>query len=759
MKNLYSLFLVLSCSLSLLQAQSIQGYVLDAQDQPLIGATVLWKNTSEGTTTDLNGFFELQRSTQTDTLQLQYVGYESVSLRIPAEETELIFTMDQPLQLDAVEVTGHQTDNYVSMLETQQVEMIGSGELKKAACCSLSESFETNASVDINYSNAVTGAKEIQMLGLRGMYTQMLTEKRPALTGLGAAFAMDFLPGTWLESIQIAKGAGSVQSGYQSIAGQINAELVKPWKDRPFFLNLYGNNLGRLEANMHLNKKITDKWSTGLLLHGSMVRTRLDHDQDSFQDLPDREMLNGMYRLYYRGDQFRAQFNVHAVSSERRSGQLIPEGADPIDFYRISQRSQRVELFGKAGIAGLNDSDASLGMILNGAWHKLDSYYGKSFHQGIQKNAYANLMYDLPIADSRHKFNVGASFLYDHYDEQLNDTDFGLVEKVPGIYGEYQLSIDPEVLEDPMHEEMDEDHDHEHDHALPWHARFGAIVGLRLDQHNLFGTLFTPRLNLKYQVSGTSVFRLTAGRGFRRPNVIAENVGLLASSRAFVFDEQVDIEEAWNFGANFVQEFKVGRNTWSISLDAYHTNFINQVFLDLEHDYRQIYVTNLRGGSYSNSGLAMLSMEVGSGLDVKLAYKFNDVKVTHHEELVQRPLVAKHKGLITVDYTTPLKSWMFNVSTQIVGPQRLIDDSQFPEELVAQFPEEYSPTYALVNAQITKYFLNWEIYLGGENLTNFRQSNAIIAADDPFGPYFNANQVYAPIVGARGYLGLRFWLN
>ena len=755
MKYLYTLFLILGLGLSNLSAQSIEGYVLDADNQPLIGATLGWKDSSTGTTTDENGFFQLDKIEATDLLVIQYVGYQPVTFQVPASESELILTMDQPLNLEEVEVTAQQQDNFVSMLETQQVETIGAGELKKAACCSLSESFETNGSVDINYSNAVTGAKEIQMLGLRGIYTQILTEKRPSMTGLGSALSLDFLPGTWLESIQIAKGAGSVQSGYDAIAGQINAELVKPWKDRKFFLNLYGNNLGRGEMNMHLNKKITDKWSTGLLMHGSFLRTSLDHDDDGFQDLPEKNMLNGLYRLFYRGDNFRAQFNVHAVSSERTAGQIIPEGVDPIDFYRISQRSQRVELFGKMGIASLNNGESSLGSIYNASWHKLDSYYGNTFHQGIQKKAYTQILYSRPITNTRQTLNFGGSFTYDHYDEQLDDTDFGLVEMVPGIYAEYSLSSNPELTVDPVQAKME---GKEVQNNFPWYDRIGIVAGVRLDQHNMFGTLFTPRLNVKYQLSSTGVFRLTTGRSYRRPNVIAENVGLLASSRSFVFPEDVDIEEAWNYGVNYLQEFKVGRNTWTLSLDAYHTNFVNQVFLDLEHDFRQIYVTNLRGGSYSNSALAMLSMEFGKGLDMKVAYKFNDVKVTHHDELIDRPLVARHRGLVTIDYTTPLKSWMFNVSTQIVGPQRLIEDNQFPAELVERFPD-YSPTYALVNAQITKFFFNWELYLGGENLTNYRQSNSIIAPDDPFGPYFNANQVYAPTVGARAYLGLRFWIN
>jgi outer membrane receptor for ferrienterochelin and colicins len=740
MKRITFLLVLLLGTTQLMAQKTINGLVVSVSGEALVGATLQWENTMIGAVTDTNGQFQIESRETASNLIVRYVGFQTDTFPISPEQNDLFITLSEAVELEEVEVTARQGDNRISTLDTRSIDQIESGELRKAACCSLAESFETNASVDVTYNDAVTGAREIQMLGLRGLYTQMLMEKRPAMTGLGAAYALEYIPGTWVESIQISKGAGSVQNGYQSITGQINNELVKPWLDKPLFLNLYSNIQGRGEINLHLNKQITDKWSSGLLLHSSITRIDQDIQNDGFQDIPDKTQFNALYRLFYRGDLLRSQFNIHAIRDERRGGQIIPEGANPIDFFRISQLSERVEVFGKIGYLGFDDPNLSIGWILNGAWHELDSYYGNTTHQGLQRNFYTSLMQNGIIGNSFHKYSAGLSYLYDDYEETLNeDTDLSRTESVPGAFLEYSYSQNSGSFE-----------------SLP--ERLGIVAGMRVDYHNLFGWLYSPRLNVKYNFNENSVVRLSGGRGYRTANVIAENINVLASSKAVVITEDLNMESAWNAGVNFSQRFTIGGQEGSIALDLFRTSFENQVVMDIEFNKQQVLFYNLEGQSYANSLLLVWMQTLAKGLDMKAAYKFNDVQIDYVDSRRQKPLVAKHRALFTLDYETPSENWMFNTSVQIVGPQRLPDNSSLPGDLAAEHPP-FSPTYALVNAQVSYRLPRWEFYVGGENLTGYRQESPIIDAENPFGEYFDAMQVYAPVMGPMAYAGLRVWID
>lgn len=724
---------------SFLGAQNIFGTVVNENEERLFGATVQWEYSSTGTVADEFGEFVLPKKDTAAYLVINYVGYETVYIPVEPHEDTLLITINGINDLMEIEVAAKIRDNYISTLSPINLETIGSGELRKAACCNLAESFGTNASVDVSYSDAITGAREIQMLGLRGSYTQMMIEKRPAMTGLGSAFALEYLPGTWLHSIQISKGASTVQNGYQGIAGQINSELLKPFEDKPFFINLYGSTFGRGEVNVHLNKKLTDKWSAGLLLHGSARHNELDGNNDSFYDTPQKDMLDGMFRLFYRGDVLRGQFNVHALTDKHTAGQIIPDNANnPNDYFGIGQQNDRIEFFAKTGFLGFQNPNTSLAIITNASWHQLDANYGKRLHQGKQQNFYSNLLYATALKNDEHKINLGASYLYDNYEEQFDDSDYNRTEKVPGIFAEYNFA--------PVKEHVEAEN--------AW-ENFGVLAGLRVDRHNLFGWLVTPRLNLKYNFTDETIVRLSAGRGYRTANVIAENISLLASSRSIQVLESLKMEDAWNFGFNFAHNFDLFQKTSSFTLDLYRTQFNNQVVIDRESDFSKVLFYNLDGKSFANSLLTVFSHELTEGFDIKLAYKYNDVKINYLDGLREKPLVAKHRGLVTLGYETKSKNWMFNSNLQIVGKQRFPNNDQFPQELV-QDHTGYSPAYVLLGGQVTYTFKQFEIYAGGENLTNYTAKNPIIDWENPFGEYFDATQVYAPITGAMAYLGVRF---
>lgn len=731
--NIIVTFLCLSFSLN---AQILRGVVKDEKGQPVVSAHVFWMDKSAETLTDTNGQFELPRRTKESMIHVDFVGYEMVMVTLKPDQNDITVKLSEPKTLKTVEIKGKRGDNMVSSLDARNVERINSNELKKAPCCNLSESFETNGSVDIQYSDAVTGAKEIQMLGLRGIYTQLMVENRPDFYGLAQPYALEYLPGTWIKNIDINKGVGSVRNGFQSITGQINVGLVQPGEDKAVFVNLFAENSERIEANVHLNKVHTEKFAQSLLLHGSQMQNKLDHDGNSFVDMPLKKQLNGMYRAFYRGDKIESQLFVHALTEERESGQLI-ENQSISNPFLINAQNKRISVLGKLGYLGFDKPYNALGSQWSATYHDLNAHYGKNHYVGTQRSLYGNVLYATIIGTTDHKLQYGGSGQFDDYREFLNDKNISRTEGVAGVFGEY-------VYNRPN---------------VKGYNDITIVAGLRADYHNIAGFFATPRLNAKYNFNEGDVIRFVAGRGVRMASPIAENISYLATNRQIVVSPNLKPEDAWNFGLNFVKTVKIAEKREArLSIDLYRTQFVNQVIVDAETDFDKVQFYNLDGKSYSNTFLAMLTAEVLKGLDVKLAYKFNDVQTTYDGKLQQIPLVAKHRGLLTLDYKTPDKKWLFNYTVSLIGQQRLADRSYTPPQYLHHF-DPFSPNYYLMNASINRFFKTFEIYGGAENLTDYTQHNPIIASDNPTSIYFDATQVYAPMMGRRIYIGLRWWLD
>lgn len=741
MKKIQAFIAGLICCLNFLHAQipaaSLTGIVTDDREELLIGATVFWKDTQTGTVTDTAGRFSLPARAVEATLVVQYVGHTPAEVQVLPTENNLWIEVSGITQIREVTVSGHGFDNHVSTLETRNVESIGSKELRKAPCCNLSESFETNGAVDVAYANALTGVKEIQMLGLRGVYSQFMVENRPTMAGIATPFAFEYVPGTWLDGIQLAKGASSVKNGNAGIAGQINIELVKPHLDKPVFVNAFSSTEGRGELNVHLNHKGKGKVSNGLLLHGSFVENKWDMNDDNFYDSPSRRQLNGLYRVFYESPKMCAQFNVQALTDRREGGQINPLEGIP-GLFGIRQNNDRVEVWGKIGYEGIGGKQyQQLGNMVSASWHRTSSLFGPNVYSAEQQSFYWQSLYQTIIGTTDHKIVAAPSFQYDDIRESVNDGKLDRREAVPGAMLEYTYSRSNLSMEMPD---------------------LVVVLGARADWNSRFDRLmFTPRLSAKYNFSQSSIVRVSVGRGFRSPNLMAENISLLASNRALHFAPDLGLEEAWNYGLNFTQNFKIARRESSFSIDLYRTDFVQHILVDVDQSPTQVFFYQTTGQSFSNSVLATFQYNLLKGLDVKLAYKWNDARATFSDGVLRTlPLVARHRGLVTLDYTTPDKNWMFNTRVQVVGPQRLPDNSQVPHEYKHDFPET-SPTFAVWNAQVTRRFgKKFEVYVGGENLNGYQQHAAIIAAGDPGSLYFNGSQIWAPMMGQVAYLGVRF---
>lgn len=735
MKNIFLIFNIsLFFAVANIGAQTIQGVVTNEQNELLIGAQIVWKGTNVGTVTDTAGLFKILKKNIKATLTVSYVGYKAVEVEVEPNEDHLWIEV-QGVVLNAVEVRAFRPDTYVSTLSARNVETISSNELKKAPCCNLSEAFESNGATDVTYSDAVTGVSEIQLLGLRGIYSQLQIENRPALYGLGYGYALEYIPGTWLESIQIAKGAGTVVNGYQGITGQLNTELQKPQNDKPLFINAFGSTMGRQELNVHVNVKHDNGWNTGLYLHESSFQNQIDHDRDGFLNMPLKKQINGLFRANKRTANWAGQFNLQALNDTRDGGQVIPKGTQNTkDYWRMHLNAGRIEGFGKIAYLGFRESTRSIGLIMSSLYHDQNGYFGKTAYNGTQRSLYANLIYNDIIKSLENKIIAGVSFQYDDYKEQYQNVRYDRTDRVPGVFAEYSRDMRTGA------------------HKF---NNMSIILGWRGDWHNNFGFLSTPRANFKYNINENTALRMSAGKGWHTPNVIAENLSLLASNRLVRVLEPLRIEEAWNYGGNVSKTYKWWGKSATLNLDLYRTNFVNQIIIDVDNDYRFINVFNLRGKSFSNSFIATLNTEIINNLSMRLGYKWNKVETQYAERIDIQTLTPIHRGLVSMDYMTANKTWKFHVTTQIVGPQRLPDNDQLPHSYHSEHGTR-SPTYATVQAQITKVWKQWEVYIGGENLTNYVQHSPIISAQNPWDEYFNASQVWAPTMGARGYMGVRY---
>ena len=744
----FALYLVILLPTLLFSQGPVRGLIMEAnvknENIGLAGANVYWLDTSIGSVTDIDGKFTIPYQKTYQRLVVSYVGYKTDTLTITNPNKMVRHWLQSTSTLDEVTVASRKQATAKSYLRAANIITVSSDELLKAACCNLSESFETNPSIDVNFSDAVTGTRQIKMLGLSSPYILIATENIPSIRGASQAYGLSFIPGTWVESIQITKGAGSVVNGFESIAGQINTELRKPITDDKLFVNIYGAANGRLELNTHLNTQVSDKWSTGLYLHGNSRDRKFDKNDDSFLDVPLKKQVNIMNRWQYTNPEkgFVSFTNLRYLNDNNQAGQL---NFDP-DTDRLTTnawgseiQTERFEISSKLGYVNPEIPWQTLGAQIAYSNHMQESYFGLNQYDITHNSIYSNIIYNSIISDSRHKIKTGLSFTYDHYNEFALNQDFERSERSFGGFFEYS------------YDDLD---------------KLTLIAGLRFDSHNLLGEFITSRLHARYTPFEKSALRASVGRGKRSANIFTENQKMFASSRninilntnGLIYG--LDPEIAWNYGVSFLQGFNLFGRKADITLDYYKTDFQNQVVVDYETP-TEVNFYNLEGESYANSFQAEFNYNMFENFDVRLAYKNYDVKTQYDSGKLTKPLTPKNRLFANASYETVMKGngghWKFDVTYNWLSEQRFSSTSLTPIQY--QLPTN-SPTVGTLNAQITKVFSpKFEVYLGGENITNVKQSNPILSADDPFGSNFDTTFVYGPIFGSMYYTGLRYKLN
>ena len=767
-KSFFTLFAVLS-TLSI-SAQNITGRVLDAAGNPLPGASVYWADTNVGEAADMNGNFRIHRVKGYDKLVGSFLGYTNDTITTDKTTTEAIFNLIEGVAVESVVVEGNLRGNYISHEGILKNENISFAGLCKMACCNLAESFENSASVTVGYSDAISGARQIKMLGLAGTYTQILDENRAIMRGLSAPYGLGYTPGMWLNSIQVSKGISSVTAGHEAVTGQINLEHRKPTDEERFFLNLYLDNELKPEVNLSTALPVTEdkRLSTVILAHASVDTHKFDHNGDGYRDLPMARQFNIANRWLYQGENgIQVRWGAKYVNDQRVGGQMdfnksMIEDKDGKAWYNwwreeglygsvvANQEANAYFKMGKPVGAAVFDKDESsemrsnVAMIVDYDFFTEDAIFGadKGYFGG-QHMTNLNLMYT-------HYFTYNSSLATGltassrWVKETLTDRlwsdsnalrNFDRNESEVGAYAEYTYNIK---------------------------EKFSVVAGVRYDYNAYFRKhLFTPRGHIKWNITPTTVLRGSAGLGYRPTDIITDNIGIMATGRRIVFDTPFGrdfdrMESALTAGGSLSQTIStINYRDMTISFDYFRTELFHSVIVDQERDAENIYIYTTDGKSYTNTYQADLSWTPAERLDIFATFRYTDSKYTitradGTQQLVERPLVSRFKTLLNIQYATRMRKWTFDVTAQLNGKSRIPTQTGNIED------SEFSPIYPMFFAQVTRKIKMWDIYLGCENIAGFRQDNPILGADNPYSPTFNSACVWGPLMGRKIYIGIRF---
>ncbi|NNF22014.1 MAG: TonB-dependent receptor, partial [Saprospiraceae bacterium] len=643
---------------------NVYGMDNDGKTFPLIGANILFLGSDgQGTTTNFDGYFKLDNDKGFEKMVVSFIGYNTDTLLLN-QAGMMEITLSDGHQIDEVVIKYKKKTTEVSFVKAINVEKITREELCKAACCNLSESFETNPSVDVSFTDAITGSRQIQMLGLAGPYVQITRELMPDVRGMSSIYGLAFTPGPWIEGIQLIKGPGSVTNGFESIAGQINVELKKPEEGELLHVNGYFNEGSRMELNANARHEFSDKLATGVLFHGKQMNHGNDRNEDGFLDMPLEKDLILVNRWKWNLDNgWIGQFGVKGTTIDHKGGShehFEGTSEDHENHWRMELKTKRIDTWLKTGVVFPENPNRSIGFQLNAVYHDTESEFGFNKYNNTQKSFFGNFLFQEIFNNPDFSIKSGLSYQYDRIEEFVAKSGAGVfnrTESVPGVFSEFTYD-DGEKL--------------------------SIISGLRMDKHNNYGFFVTPRLHFKYNFAEKSVIRFNAGRGLRTANIFAENIGLFSTGRYIRVEGDdnenpygLDAEVAWNFGINWTQAISIGQKEIVMGIDLYRSEFVNQVVVDYEN-VREVRFYNLEGKSYSNSFQIKMDYELIPGLDTRIAYRLFDVKTDYRDGLKSKPLVPRHRAFINMMYTTR-NNWAFDMTWNWRGSQRIPDTSANPK--------------------------------------------------------------------------------
>lgn len=599
---------------------------------------------------------------------------------------------------------------------------MGQEELFRAACCNLGESFVTNPSVDVNYNDAAVGARQIKLLGLSGQYVQMLLENLPVTLGAAMPYQLGYVPGAWMKSISVSKGASSVKNGSQSITGQINVEYLKPEDDPGLQVNIYGDSRLKGEANVMGNVHLNHHLSTEVLAHYEKDFMHMDEDKDGWQDAPAVEQLHLQNRWKYQKGRYIMHAGIGYLTEKREGGQMEDASTNP---YPVLIKANRLDGYMKHAFLLNREHNTNLAFLANGSLYNLDGTFGLKEYGDRQSSLNSQLVLEHDFNDE-HNLSTGFSFNADQLDETLTSVAPKLTtEYTPGVFAQYTYK--------PSY-------------------KFTAMAGLRADRSTLYNrTYLTPRLHVKWVAADWVTLRASTGKGYRTPHALAESHYLLTSGRTLAIAD-LKQEEAWNGGLSMVFYIPLMERTLTVNAEYYYTDFINQTVIDYDSDPTKINIGNLNGSSYSHTVQVDANYDITEDLNLLAAFRYNQVMCTYGGKMMEKPLQSRYKGLLTLSWKPMLALWQVDLTLQINGGGRIPDYIDENNMLVSG--KEF-PAYPQLNLQVMREFRHFSLYVGGENLTNYRQENPVINAGNPWSPTFDPTLVWGPVHGIMAYAGIR----
>lgn len=713
---LVSIGMLTSSDRALAQSNLLRGriyqYGKSSIKQPIPSAGLRLLGTSIVAVSDSMGFFSIKRESKISRISVSSIGFKRDTIAVDSVAYIEIALQENTQSLQQVLVQGKLNSIYINSLNPLNTQIMTKVELQKAACCNLSESFETNPSVDVNFSDAATGLKQIQMLGLTGQYIQIMEENRPSLRALSSVNGLSFIPGTWIESIQVTKGIGSVANGYESVVGQINIEEKKPKTSESLFINGYQSSMGRTEFNTNFKNKIGDKWASNTFLHYNQSWLSVDDNKDKFEDLPLGKQINLAQRWWYQEGNVTGQFGWKWYK-DNRNIESLASSVMP-SWLNSSMQNENREGWGKFGYVFPKEKYRSIGLIGYINEYHTDNLMTLHHYIGTQNTAYLNAIYQSILGSSVHQYRTGLSFLRDKINQTMGNTPYDRIENVLGSFVEYTY--------------------------MP-STKWNIVAGYRGDYNSLFGWILTPRLHTKVLLFENVTLRSTLGKGTRTANPIAENMGLFFSSRTFSITNQNIQEKAWNYGLNLAWLFSLWNREGSLSLDMYRTDFMTQAVVNREQG-NSITIGTLDGESFAQSAQVELNYELLKDIHLRTAYRYYDVKSTYDGVLKEAPMIAKHRFFINIDYQ--IKKWKFDATANWIGKKRI--------PATFNLEETQSPNYWVFNSQISyKTSQHIDLYLGIENLSGYTQKNRISLV----GTEFEGANIWGPLLSQNIYLGMR----
>ena len=734
MKNFFSLSFFLLVFVNLYSQEKVKGKVVfedSGVSYPIGGSSIYWQGTQSGTISNDNGEFEIQKIESTNNLVISYIGFKTQIILIEKDKFyNVVLVYDDENELDDVTVTKRRNAVQRSYILPQNVVKISEQELLNAACCNLSESFETNPAIDVNHSDAITGTKQINMLGLKSPYILITEENVPMVRGASQTYGLGFTPGPWIESIQVTKGMGSVVNGFESIVGQINTELKKPLTDIPLLLNLFNSNNGRVELNTQVKSAVSEKISTSFFAHYNKRDQSNDKNSDGFLDKPLQSQFNLINRWQYTNAAkgLVSFFNIRVLDDLKKIGQVGYQ--DDTSKWGGRIKTNRFDTSFKLGYVNPNIPYQTIGFQLAYNIHDQDSYYGKNIYDINQKSLFSNFLYNSIITNTKNKIKVGINYSFDAYDEFVYGSEINRTDKSFASFIEYSY--------DNLN-------------------NLNLVLGLRYDIHNNIGSFFTPRLHLRYLLNDNLSIKGSYGKGRKIANVFAENQQIFFTNRVIQnksfsnYLYGLNPELATNYGFSIDQKLSFFGGQGNLIFDYYSTRFDNKVVIDFEKFGEFNFYNSIFGDSVSNSTQLEFIFSKNNW-NLTAAYKTYDVNNFYKDGLKEKPL--QPKNIIFFNYGIESnrvgeKLWKFNFTYNRLGKQRLMQNTR-DREIYAE------PHYS-INSQITRVFSKkFEVYLGGENINNFKQDNPIIMASDPYSKDFDASIIHGPIFGSTYYMGLRF---